>query len=121
MRCVLTGLGSLRPSSCLPPERILRELLEDYKKDLGEKKINLDDDYIKFIRFGHWRIEQSGVGILALITNNSYIDGITHRRMRQSLMEAFTDIYILDLHGSSKKQEKSPDGSPDENVFDIQQ
>lgn len=99
----------------------IRGLLEDYKRDLGEKKINLDDDYIKFIRFGQWRIERTGSGILAFITNNSYIDGITHRRMRQSLIQTFTDIYVLDLHGSSKKQERTPDGSKDENVFDIQQ
>ncbi|MDH4101198.1 MAG: N-6 DNA methylase [Nitrospirota bacterium] len=96
-------------------------LLEAYKKDLNEKKINLDDDFIKFIRFGQWRIEQTGAGILAFITNNTYIDGLTHRRMRQSLMETFSDIYILDLHGSIKKKEKCPDGSKDENVFDIQQ
>jgi len=99
----------------------IRSLLEDYKRNLNEKKINLDDDYIKFLRFGQWRIEKSGEGILAFITNNSYIDGITHRRMRQSLMETFTDIYILNLHGSSKKEEKALDGSIDENVFDIQQ
>ena len=96
-------------------------LLEDYKQDLHEKKINLDDDYIKFIRFGQWRIEKTGQGVLALITNNSFIDGITHRRMRQKLMETFSEIYILNLHGSSTKQEKSPDGSKDENVFDIKQ
>jgi predicted helicase len=99
----------------------IRGLLEDYKKDLNEKKINLDDDFIKFIRFGQWRIDQTGQGILAFITNNTYIDGITHRRMRQSLMESFADIYILNLHGNSKKGETSPDGSKDENVFDIQQ
>ena len=100
-------------------------LLEDYKKDLHERKLNLDDDYIKFIRWGQWRIEQSaprtGGGILAFITNNSYVDGITHRRMRQSLMETFGEVHILDLHGSSNKQETAPDGGKDENVFDIQQ
>ncbi len=81
----------------------IRGLLEDYKMGLGERKINLDDDFIKFLRFGQWRIQQSGQGILAFITNNTYIDGITHRRMRQSLMETFSDIYILNLHGSVKK------------------
>ena len=97
------------------------KLLDDYKKDLFEKKLNLDDDYIKFIRFGQWRINKTGQGILAYITNNSFIDGLTHRRMRYSLMETFTDIYILDLHGNSNKQEKTPNGLIDENVFDIQQ
>ncbi len=97
------------------------DLLDDYKRGLNERKINLDDDYIKFLRFGQWRINQTGQGILAFITNNSYINGLTHRQMRKSLMETFTDIYILDLHGSSKKKEVTPDGSKDENVFDIQQ
>lgn len=97
------------------------DLLKDYKKDLHEKKMNLDDDFIKFIRFGQWRIERTGHGILAFIVSNTFIDGITHRRMRQSLMASFSDIYILNLHGSARKREKSPDGSKDENVFDIAQ
>lgn len=97
------------------------DLIDDYKKDLNEKKLNLDDDFIKFIRFAQWRIEQTGYGILAFITNHTYLDGLTHRRMRGSLMETFDDIYILDLHGNTKKKERSPDGSKDENVFDIQQ
>ncbi|MFA5205064.1 MAG: type ISP restriction/modification enzyme, partial [Lentisphaeria bacterium] len=96
-------------------------LLDDYKQGLDEKKLNLDDDFIKFIRFGQWRIEQTGGGILAVITNNTYLDGLTHRRMRESLLGAFTDIYILDLHGNSKKKETAPDGGKDDNVFDIQQ
>lgn len=99
----------------------IRDLLDEYKQGLNEKKINLDDDYIKFIRFGQWRIDRSGSGVLALITNNSFIDGITHRRMRQSLMNSFSEIYVLNLHGSVKRKEKAPDGSKDENIFDIQQ
>ncbi len=94
-------------------------LLNDYKRGLNEKKLNLDDDFIKFIRFAQWRIEKTGHGIIGFITSNTYIDGITHRRMRESLMQAFDEIYILDLHGSSKKKEKTPDGGKDENVFDI--
>jgi type I restriction-modification system DNA methylase subunit len=96
-------------------------LIEDYKKGLNEKKLNLDDDYIKFIRFAQWRIQETNYGILAFISNNSYLDGITHRRMRESLIESFDEAFILDLHGSSKKKERSPDGSVDENIFDIQQ
>lgn len=91
-------------------------------KPLGERNSKwLQDDYVKFIRFGQWRIEQSGSGILAFITNHGYLDNPTFRGMRQSLMKTFTDIYILDLHGNSKKREATPDGSKDENVFDIQQ
>ena len=41
--------------------------------------------------------------------------------MRRSLLHSFDDIYILDLHGNRKKHEQAPDGSKDENVFEIQQ
>lgn len=98
------------------------DLMEDYKKNLDEKNIQpLSDDYIKFIRFGQHFIDKKGEGILAYITNNSFVDGLIHRRMRQSLLETFDKIYILNLHGNSKKKETSPDGGKDENVFDIMQ
>ncbi|MDM8567186.1 N-6 DNA methylase [Candidatus Halobeggiatoa sp. HSG11] len=81
----------------------------------------LNDDYVKFIRFAQWRIEQTGYGILGFVTNHGYLDNPTFRGMRQALMQDFDEIYLLDLHGNSKKKEKCPDGSPDKNVFDIQQ
>ncbi len=91
-------------------------------KPLGEQNPKyLYDDYVKFIRFAQWRIEQTGYGILAFITNHGYLDNPTFRGMRQCLMQSFDDIYVLDLHGNSKKKERSPDGTKDENVFDIQQ
>jgi len=96
-------------------------LIKDYKKNLNERKLNLDDDYIKFIRFAEHFIEKNKSGIVAMITNNSFIDGITHRQMRKHLLETFDEIYILDLHGNSKKKEKAPNGGKDVNVFDIQQ
>lgn len=99
----------------------IQNLIKDYKVNLGERKINLDDDYIKFIRFAEHFIEKSKSGIVAMITNNSFIDGLTHRQMRKHLLETFDDIYILDLHGNSKKKEKAPGGGKDENVFKIQQ
>jgi hypothetical protein len=72
---------------------------------LGEKNPKwLNDDYVKFIRFAQWRIEQTGYGILAFISNHGYLDNPTFRGMRQSLMETFDDIYVLDLHGNSKKK-----------------
>ncbi len=89
---------------------------------LGERNPKwLNDDYVKFIRFSQWRIEQTGYGVLAFVTNHGYLDNPTFRGMRQSLMTTFDDIYLLDLHGNTKKKEKAPDGSKDENVFDIQQ
>ncbi len=98
------------------------ELLKSYKKDLNERNIQpLNDDYIKFIRLGQEYINQNGSGILAFITNNSFIDGLIHRQMRKDLLESFDKIYILDLHGNSNRKEICPDGSKDENVFKIQQ
>ncbi|MEW5883842.1 MAG: N-6 DNA methylase [Armatimonadota bacterium] len=102
------------------------KLLQDYYKvdgkALGEKNPKwLQDDYVKFIRFAQWRIERTGQGILAFITNHGYLDNPTFRGMRQSLMRTFDKIYVLDLHGNTKKKETAPGGGKDENVFDIQQ
>jgi hypothetical protein len=91
----------------------IQELLEDYKEGLNEKKINIDDDYVKFIRFAHHKIMQKGHGVFSVITNNSYLDGVTHRQMRKKLYEDFDKIYIINLHGNAIKKE------PDTNVFDI--
>ena len=86
---------------------------------LGERKVWLQDDYVKFIRYGQHRIERASCGILAFITNHGYIGNPTFRGMRQSLMTTFNKIQIVDLHGNSKK--KGIDGCEDNNVFDIQQ
>lgn len=100
----------------------IEKLTADYKRHLNERNIQpLSDDYIKFIRFGQHFIDKNGSGILAYISNNSFIDGIIHRQMRKNLLESFDAIYILDLHGNSKKQETSLDGSAEQNVFDIMQ
>ena len=102
--------------------RWITTLLADYKKDLGERNIQpLSDDYIKFLRLAHHYISRTGEGIAAFITNNSFLDGIIHRRMRHELLREFDTIYIIDLHGNSKKKETTPTGEKDENVFDIMQ
>ncbi|EAI2559231.1 DNA methyltransferase [Campylobacter coli] len=97
------------------------ELLQAYKQGLNETKINLDDGYIKFMRFAQWKLLEQNKkdlfeekkGLLGFITNNSFISGKTHRKMRESLYKSFDEIYILNLHGSDK------DAKNDENVFDI--
>jgi hypothetical protein len=101
---------------------LVRDYYQVDGKDLGEKNPKgLQDDYVKFIRFGQWRIDRTSSGILAFITNHGYLDNPTFRGMRQSLEKTFDEIYLMDLHGNSKKKEVAPDGSPDKNVFDIQQ
>lgn len=101
----------------------IEDLMDDYKEDVRkERNIQpLSDDYIKFIRFAHWKIEQGGRGIFAYISNNSFLSGLIHRGMRRKLLESFDEIYILNLHGNANIGETCPDGSKDENVFDIRQ
>jgi DNA-binding Xre family transcriptional regulator len=102
------------------------ELIEDYKqvngKGLGERNLKwLQDDYVKFIRFAQAKIDENGEGVIGFITNHGYLDNPTFRGMRRSLLGSFDEIYILDLHGNALKKEKCPDGSRDENIFDIRQ
>ncbi|MCL4436330.1 MAG: N-6 DNA methylase [Thaumarchaeota archaeon] len=104
----------------------IRNLIHDYRlidgKDIEEKNIKwLQDDYVKFIRFGQWRIEQTGQGIVAFITNHAYLDNPTFRAMRKNLIDHFTDIYVLNLNGNKNRRTTAPDGRKDENVFDIRQ
>jgi len=102
------------------------ELIEDYKKGCPElhkpaQAKWLQDDYVKFIRFAQWRIERTGEGVIGLITNHAYLDNPTFRGMRRQLMACFSEIRVYDLHGNAKRRERAPDGTEDQNVFDIQQ
>jgi N-6 DNA Methylase len=94
----------------------------EFNKPLGERNPKwLNDDYVKFIRFAQLKMDMVPEGIVGIITNHSWLDNPTFRGMRQSLMRSFEQIYVLDLHGNAKKKERAPDGSKDENVFDIEQ
>jgi len=103
----------------------IKSLIEEYKyvdgEHFGERKHWLDDDYVKFIRYGQHYIDRVDEGVLAYISNHSFLDNVTFRGMRWHLLRSFDKIFVLDLHGNTKKKEVSPDGSPDKNVFDIQQ
>jgi predicted helicase len=106
----------------------IMSLMEDYKKEPGGKQPLdernpkwLNDDYVKFIRLGQHYIEKKGEGIIGFINPHGYLDNPTFRGMRWSLLKTFDKIYTIDLHGNSKKKETCPDGSKDENVFDIMQ
>jgi predicted helicase len=120
---ILVVIGNPPYSFQSTKSEFIGELMKSYKEDVkGERKFGvLEDDYIKFIRFAHWKIEQAGRGIIGFITNNSYLSGIIHRGMRRKLLETFDEIYILNLHGSSRIDERPPAGKRNENVFDIQQ
>ncbi len=103
----------------------ISDLIEDYKYVDGvhfnERKHWLNDDYVKFLRYGQHFIEKNGSGVLAFINPHGFLDNPTFRGMRWNLLKTYDKIYTIDLHGNSNKKEISPDGSPDNNVFDIKQ
>lgn len=107
----------------------LRKEIECYKIEPGFEKSKkhisdtkwLNNDYVQFIRLAEQYLESKGKGVLGFINPNEYLEGNTFRGMRYHLLRTFDEIYILDLHGSTKLKEKNPeDGSKDENVFSIQ-
>ncbi len=120
-RPIMVLMGNPPYSKSVCKGKWIMSLVADYKKGLQEKKSDLNREEWKFLRFAQWRIEKTGQGIVALVINNTFLDAITHRRMRQCLMEAFNEIYVLNLHGSTNKKERAPDGGKDENIFDIKQ
>ncbi len=106
----------------------IMRLMTDYKKEPGGREPLrernpkwINDDYCKFIRLGQYYVDRRGEGILAYINNHGFLDNPTFRGMRWSLLRSFDKILVIDLHGNSKKREVCPDGSKDENVFDIRQ
>ena len=106
----------------------IMDLMQDYKKEPGGKiKLKernpkwINDDYVKFMRFGQHFIEKNESGVLAFINPHGFLDNPTFRGMRWNLLKTYDKIYTIDLHGNSKKKETCPDGSPDQNVFDIMQ
>lgn len=109
-------------------EEWIMRLLEDYKKEPGGKmRLNernpkwINDDYVKFIRLAQNYVERNKCGIIGFINPHGFLDNPTFRGMRWNLLSTFDKIYTINLHGNYKKKEVCPDGSPDENVFDIQQ
>ena len=106
----------------------IMKLMEDYKKEPGGKeKLKeqnskfINDDYVKFMRFGQHFIDKNGSGILAFINPHGFLDNPTFRGMRWNLLKTYDKIFTIDLHGNSKKKETALDGSVDQNVFDIMQ
>lgn len=103
----------------------ISNLINNYKKDHKGKAIPntkwVNNDYVKFIRFGEYFIQRNGQGLLTYITDNSFLDSLSFNGMRHHLLRTFDKIYIINLHGNSKIKETTPDGTPDENVFNIMQ
>lgn len=107
--------------------KYIMDLMDAYKKEPGgkqklqERKHWLNDDYVKFLRLAQHLVEKNSEGVVAYINPHGFLDNPTFRGMRWHLLKTFDNIYTIDLHGNSNKKETAPDGSKDDNVFDIQQ
>ncbi|MGB4254062.1 MAG: type ISP restriction/modification enzyme [Minisyncoccales bacterium] len=115
---------SVSSQNKVDPKTEFGKFYESYKESVRKEEKNiqpLSDDYIKFLAFAHWKIKQTGKGIVGMITNNSYLDGLIHRDMRKKLYDDFDLIYILNLHGDAKRPKITKDNKRDKNVFDIKQ
>ena len=115
---------SANPSRIRSNLTFIGALMEDYSQvdgqSLGEANPRaLQDDYVKFVRWAQYRIDKTGEGVIGFIVNNNFLDAPTARGMRQSMMISFNTVYVLNLHGSVRKQEAIPENETDENVFDI--
>ncbi|MDR0522722.1 MAG: N-6 DNA methylase [Planctomycetaceae bacterium] len=103
-----------------------KKLIACYKVEAGGRKLEerngkwLNDDYVKFIRLAEQSIEKNQSGVIGFVNNHGYLDNPTFRGMRWKLLQTFDKIYIINLHGSSRKKEQTPDGGKDENLFAIQ-
>ncbi|WP_249406110.1 type ISP restriction/modification enzyme, partial [Helicobacter pylori] len=99
----------------------LKNLHSKYKLQDEKNPKWLLDDYVKFMRFAQNKIESLGHGLFGFISNNAFLDNPTFRGLRHSLLECYDELYILNLHGNARKKEKTPQGTDDENVFNIKQ
>jgi hypothetical protein len=118
---IMIVVGNPPYSSSIFGGEWIMELLNDYKSGLRETKSDLNREEWKFLRFAQWRIDQTGRGVVGLVINNSFLDGVTFRVMRKSLLTSFDYVWVLDLNGSIKSSRARPPGLADENVFEIQQ
>ena len=121
---ILIGNPPYAVKSANKGEWISKQVRDNYYPQDEIKERNpgvISDDYVKFFRFVEYTLDTTGIGILGFITNHAWIDNPTFRRMRQSMLDTFSNLRILDLHGNTRKKETAPDGGKDQNVFDIMQ
>ena len=69
--------------------------------------------YVRFLRWASDRIEDNG--IIAFVTNRSFIDKRAFDGFRKSLASEFSELYIIDLGGDARATKYQPEG----NVFGI--
>ena len=88
------------------------------KQSMVTNKVNLYDIYVRFYRYAMDRLDKEQGGIVAFVTNNSFIIAQSFDGFRKIVYEEFDYIYVVDLGGNIRKNmgDKKKIG----NVFDIQ-
>jgi predicted helicase len=114
-------LGNPPYSKSMTKNDWIMKLIQDFKEGLEEKKSDLTREEWKFLRYALFHLDRCKIGVFGYVINNAYLSAPTHRGLRKVLLDSVGRLNILNLHGDSNKRERAPDGSPDENVFDIQQ
>ncbi len=121
IKTLLKNIQTQKQSGSKNALKELKQLHSKYKLQNEKNPKWLLDDYVKFMRFAQNKIESLGHGIFGFISNNAFLDNPTFRGLRRSLLECYDELYILNLHGNARKKEKTPQGTDDENVFNIMQ
>ncbi|WP_152615892.1 type ISP restriction/modification enzyme [Helicobacter pylori] len=121
IQTLLKNIQTQKESSSKDALKALKNLHSKYKLQKERNPKWLLDDYVKFMRFAQNKIESLGHGLFGFISNNAFLDNPTFRGLRRSLLECYDELYILNLHGNARKKEETPQGTKDENVFNIMQ
>ncbi|WP_158225635.1 type ISP restriction/modification enzyme [Helicobacter pylori] len=121
IQTLLNNIQKQKESSSKDALKALKNLHSKYKLQKEKNPKWLLDDYVKFMRFAQNKIKSLGHGLFGFISNNAFLDNPTFRGLRRSLLECYDELYILNLHGNARKKEETPQGTKDENVFNIMQ
>ncbi|EJC12186.1 type IIG restriction-modification enzyme [Helicobacter pylori Hp P-25] len=121
IQTLLKNIQTQKESGSKNALKELKNLHSKYKLQKEKNPKWLLDDYVKFMRFAQNKIELLGHGLFGFISNNAFLDNPTFRGLRRSLLECYDELYILNLHGNTRKKEETPQGAKDENVFNIMQ
>ncbi|GAA8450896.1 DNA methyltransferase [Helicobacter pylori] len=121
IKTLLSSVQIQKQSGSKDALKNLKQIYSKYKLQDEKNPKWLLDDYVKFMRFAQNKIESLGHGLFGFISNNAFLDNPTFRGLRRSLLECYDELYILNLHGNARKKEKTPQGTKDENVFNIMQ
>jgi hypothetical protein len=106
------------PGLDIPDERRLTDAYRHPTSTAAPQGQGLNDLYVRFFRIAERQItERSGRGLVCYVSNNSWLDGLSHPGLRERLLLSFDNIFIDNLHGDKRRTGKVYEGKPDPSVF----